>query len=204
MVNSHDHRDLLDTSMIGLRYKTNSQINLDPDMLSFYNFGTHSSNINKTIFFENANASSNFSSISLYNYFFLDLLNGFNSTQIKFTFFNIFNNLYSTFVDYINIVYALNLFNFIFLPSSNLSFIFSSFFSNFSFLNVDYYQLTFYTFHYGSFLPKRELFFQSQDNNTTSNLSIQNFSEVSSSQRVSRFSTSLINYDYKTGHYIGN
>jgi hypothetical protein len=30
------------------------------------------------------------------------------------------------------------------------------------------------------------------------------FSENSSAQRFTRFSSSLINYDYKTGHYIGN
>jgi hypothetical protein len=30
------------------------------------------------------------------------------------------------------------------------------------------------------------------------------FSESSSNQRISRFNNLLINYDYKTGHYIGN
>jgi hypothetical protein len=39
MVNSSDHRDLLSSSMIGLRFKGNSNINLDPDVLSFHKVG---------------------------------------------------------------------------------------------------------------------------------------------------------------------
>jgi hypothetical protein len=51
LVNSHEHKDLLDKSMIGLRYKTNSNINLDPDMLSFYNFGLHNAGLSKSFNF---------------------------------------------------------------------------------------------------------------------------------------------------------
>lgn len=40
LVNSNDHRDLLNNSMIGLRFKSNSNLALDNDMLSFYNYGT--------------------------------------------------------------------------------------------------------------------------------------------------------------------
>jgi hypothetical protein len=31
-----------------------------------------------------------------------------------------------------------------------------------------------------------------------------NFLEKSDSQRITRFSNPLINYDYKTGHYLGS
>jgi hypothetical protein len=38
-----------------------------------------------------------------------------------------------------------------------------------------------------------------------SNLDILNmYSEDSSSQRYNRFNTVFVNYDYKTGHYLGN
>jgi hypothetical protein len=33
---------------------------------------------------------------------------------------------------------------------------------------------------------------------------LQMYSEGSSSQRVTRFNTIFVNYDYKTGHYLGN
>ena len=47
LVNSHDHRDLLNQSMIGLRFKQNSNVNLDLDMTSFYKYGIHTTNLNK-------------------------------------------------------------------------------------------------------------------------------------------------------------
>lgn len=40
LVSSNDHRELLNNSMIGLRFKTNSNNTLDTDMLNFYNLGT--------------------------------------------------------------------------------------------------------------------------------------------------------------------
>ena len=36
LVNSADHRDLLSSSMIGLRFRNNNNINLDHDTLSFF------------------------------------------------------------------------------------------------------------------------------------------------------------------------
>ena len=53
LVNSHDHRDLLSQSMIGLRFKQNSNSNLDLDITSFYKFGIHTSNVNKQYNFVN-------------------------------------------------------------------------------------------------------------------------------------------------------
>lgn len=47
LVNSHDHRELLNQSMIGLRFKQNNALNLDLDMSSFYKYGLHESNVNK-------------------------------------------------------------------------------------------------------------------------------------------------------------
>ena len=40
LVSSNDHRELLNNTMIGLRYKTNSNNLLDADISNFYNFGT--------------------------------------------------------------------------------------------------------------------------------------------------------------------
>jgi hypothetical protein len=40
LVNINDHREFLDSTMIGLRFKTNNEMNIFHDTLSFYNFGT--------------------------------------------------------------------------------------------------------------------------------------------------------------------
>jgi len=43
LVNSSDHRNILESSMIGLRFKTNNELSLDSDVLSFHNLGTTNS-----------------------------------------------------------------------------------------------------------------------------------------------------------------
>jgi hypothetical protein len=40
LVNSNDHRELLNSTMVGFRYKTNMTSSIDPNIISFYNFGT--------------------------------------------------------------------------------------------------------------------------------------------------------------------
>ena len=40
LINSNDHRDLLNTTMIGLRYKTGGLSSIEPDMPLFFNLGT--------------------------------------------------------------------------------------------------------------------------------------------------------------------
>ena len=41
LINSHDHRNILEESMLGIRYKNNQNFNLDLDYNIFYNFGLH-------------------------------------------------------------------------------------------------------------------------------------------------------------------
>jgi hypothetical protein len=69
LVNSNDHRDLLNDSMIGLRFKLNNSQSIEPDIFSFYNIGTTNTvktkNVNLNSIYDSANASSlntNFSS----------------------------------------------------------------------------------------------------------------------------------------------
>ena len=40
LVNSNDHHTLLNDSMIGIRFKFNNTQNIEPDIFTFYNFGT--------------------------------------------------------------------------------------------------------------------------------------------------------------------
>ena len=53
LVNSADHRDLLSSSMIGLRFRTNNNINLDHDTLSFFKLGTNNSSKTRSSDFNN-------------------------------------------------------------------------------------------------------------------------------------------------------
>ena len=81
LVDSHDYKELLKSSMINLRYKTNSNLNLDFDTSMFYKFGIHTTNINKEIIFYN-NVSKN--SISSREAFLVDYFN--NNTLGHFSF----------------------------------------------------------------------------------------------------------------------
>ena len=53
LINTHDHRDLLNSSMIGLRFKSNSNLNLDLDIISFYNYGLHNINFGRMAIYNN-------------------------------------------------------------------------------------------------------------------------------------------------------
>jgi hypothetical protein len=200
LINTHDHRDLLEQSMIGLRYKTNNNFNLNPDVLSFYNFGLTTTNLNKTLMFTNLNSLPSNLYLSNYNYFFINLINSKN-------------NLFSLFTPllYINTIceYLYFISSFSFLPSSLFSLtIFCTSLANnlficFDFSNLYLFSLSIHSnFANYTQLPNKP--YQVQDNNSelldTKNL----FLESSDSTRYNRFFNILINYDYKTGHYIGN
>lgn len=48
LVNTSDHRHLLDKTAVGLRFKTNSNLGINSDTLSFYNYGTSTVSANKS------------------------------------------------------------------------------------------------------------------------------------------------------------
>jgi hypothetical protein len=195
LVNSHDHRDLLNQSMIGLRFKQNSSSNLDLDMTSFYKYGLHETNVNKYYSFRSSNNKS--LNISSYEYNMLQLFNMNFSTVMG----NLMSNIKLIVTELFVFFYSFSLS----IPTS--SSFFTSFFKTMSF---NFSLLT--TPNYYS------LFSQNTENNSTLeqntgvlNLttsqnqdSIQAYTENSTSQRITRFNTVFVNYDYKTGHYLGN
>lgn len=68
LVNVNDHRDFLDSTMIGLRFKTNNEMNIYHDTLSFYNFGTTNENKSRNSMFSNIyDSSSTYSTMSLFD-----------------------------------------------------------------------------------------------------------------------------------------
>merc|ERR1711916_261198 len=52
LINTNDHRDFLNQSIIGLRFKSNNNLAITPDMESFFNLGTTSSSKTKTLSFD--------------------------------------------------------------------------------------------------------------------------------------------------------
>jgi len=86
LVNSNDHRDLFDKSIIGLRFKNNNQLNINHDMSLFYNFGTTTSSKAKSNLFDNNYALGGNASNSLVAYVsntFITFINFFTSPSIS-------------------------------------------------------------------------------------------------------------------------
>jgi hypothetical protein len=200
IINTHDHKLLLDQSMIGLRFKSNSNINLDNDMLSFYNYGLHKSGVNKFYTYEslmNNNLSNEVKVMDNYNFFFMEVFSIDNLTN--FTFF--FKKIVNFTTDLISLLNPFNSFlNFNFFSLNFLSNIIRI--NNFFLLNLDIPKNFNINFFDNTINPA--LTFNSGHFNSTSNDVKDTFTEVSSEQRYNRFNNLLINYDYKTGHYRGN
>jgi hypothetical protein len=68
LVNINDHREFLDSTMIGLRFKTNNEMNIYHDALSFYNLGTTNENKSRNSMFSNMyDGSLNSSTMNLFD-----------------------------------------------------------------------------------------------------------------------------------------
>jgi hypothetical protein len=198
LVNSHEHKDLLDKSMIGLRYKTNSNINLDPDMLSFYNFGLHNAGLSKSFNFENDKFSSGnkIETTNGLDSYFITLFLSNTSTKSDY---NVFQSFKDSIIDISSLVFSCNPLSLSTLPSFNT-------FTGLSLLNFSFNFTTYPIFGSVSSVDvvnkNSGVFYTITDNTTTTDKL--SYSENTSSQRFTRFNNALINYDYKTGHYIGN
>jgi hypothetical protein len=200
LINTHDHRDLLEQSMIGLRYKTNNNFNLNPDVLSFYNFGLTTSNLNKSLMFTNTNSSLTNLSLSNYNYFFISLFNS------KAGLFSVFTpSLYvNTICEYLSFFTSFNFFPTALFSTSTF---FNSFLNNLLVcLDLSNLYLFFSTIYSNSvnYTQFSSTSYQVQDTNFELLDTKNTFLESSDSTRYNRFFNILVNYDYKTGHYIGN
>jgi hypothetical protein len=60
LINSSDHHQLMESSMIGLRFKINSNDTIRPEQSLFYNFGLTNLATQKALNLENYNTSSGF------------------------------------------------------------------------------------------------------------------------------------------------
>jgi hypothetical protein len=187
LVNSSDHREILSSSMIGLRFKTNNNANLDHDVLSFFKLGTNNVNKARAISYEN----------SYYN-----PSNIFKHSNSSFIFpqsvgFYSVSSLLSSLVNLVNVkplVSIVSLFSF-----STYSNFFTILKSNFSFYTLSNKKTA--DLSYSSNDSSATTF--SSKNTSFTDSTLFNFSEKENISRFSRFSNPIISYDYKCGNYIG-
>jgi len=124
LVNTHDHRNLLDKTAMGLRFKTNNINSMNSNLFNFYNYGLEFSPKIRTFNeYFSLNNTSTFSFLTIQSIFF-NLINFFNNNV-----FSLISPLNSLFINNYNLFYSLNLtynFKYLFLNLSNFFFLFSS------------------------------------------------------------------------------
>ena len=212
MVNSHDHRDILNSSMIVAKFKLNSEANVSLDNTLFYNWGIFKGNHLKSTNFSNNKLPGGRSFLAhgdtyLTNFFrpvsglfflpsYLNYTFGFLTFHI-FTLCNILSNIHLLFFSMFS--FLLSFFN-----GSLIMSLFNTLTSNLAMLrtpNLGFYQAN--GLNVSSNQPVKLRNFSSKDAEAPNYYSQFLFTENSSSQRATRFSNALVNYDYKTGHYLG-
>ena len=101
LVNTHDHRDFLNKTTIGIRFKTNDLDSINPNMLLFYRYGVHSNTqIRTQSFFSNISHHENYEFFSTQS-LFLKVVKYFNINLNTAIFRSVFNS-------YISILSTLN------------------------------------------------------------------------------------------------
>lgn len=188
LINTNDHRDFLNQSMIGLRFKTNNQLSITPDTESFFNFGT--TNTTKT------------KSLNFHNFY----LNSTNLIESKFNVFSpsyIFSSIQLALVNLVCILFSLNIHSFasiFYVPKHIHTLISTNFlFSDNLLLNHTGY------YNFKSQNEETTVLFNTENISTLDLMTNSNtlLSETSNNVRFSRFTNPLISYDYKCGHYLG-
>ena len=192
LVNSNDHRELLDQSVIGLRFKTNASAGLIHDMPLFYNYGTTTTPKNKELLMTN-----NYNTIiSTY----LPSLNMpyFNTNIFATTFDTLISLLRSIILSFpqsitslISPFYSFNLLQSTILSNLNLG--------NNKFFTTPYKASD----SINSNISGINYTSENMTNIDVQSVQTTSFSEISDSFRFTRFNNPLISYDYKCGHYLG-
>ena len=211
LVNSNDHRDLFDKSIIGLRFKNNNQLNINHDMSLFYNFGTTTSSKAKLNLFDNnytlnGGGASNF--IAYVSATFVAFLNFFVSpTTTNGSSNNSFvwtSNMLSNLVNFLTTTVTLLSVNLVSVLSlSNVLKSFKEFLSmNFTF---DFTLSANSNLKASENEAKEGVIFSSENmtNSSVENTFTSSMSELSTGLRFTRFNNPLISYDYKCGNYLG-
>jgi hypothetical protein len=89
LINTSDHHEFLNQTMLGLRYKTNNLNALNPNMFLFHNYGLDLSFKNRSVFFSSSCADFSENSVLLSNKSFLFSCVNFIQTFSFFSFFSV-------------------------------------------------------------------------------------------------------------------
>jgi hypothetical protein len=205
VVNSADHRTMLSSSMIGLRFMENNNFNLDPDVLSFHKLGTSTSpklrlsdvhsayapssvkisdNLGNPVSYLSKAFSYDATLLSFIGFLRLSLDLALSSFRASL-FYSV-QSLYSltSYVSFLNIAS----FNFrpVLLSSNNRA------------------GLTAPSDAFAINNQAKAIVFSGRDDHlSSSSASLYTNSENENSMRFSRFTNPTLSYDYKCGHYIG-
>jgi len=200
LVNSNDHHDLLNNTMLGLRYKTNGLNAIDQNMSLFFNHGTTNSSKIKYLSYVHISDNND-------NSFFLKLFYGFKSF-INLDLLTIYlNNLFLFFKNILlltskdlltSVLNSTLIFNS--FTNFKISYMFNMFylpdFKNVYSSNVNTYES-----------PAKDTIvnFKSDLTATLDPSTDNSFkgTEFTNSFRYLRFFNPIISYDYKSGNYLG-
>jgi hypothetical protein len=192
LVNSNDHREFLNQSMVGLRFKSNNSLAINSDMINFYNFGT-----------TNTPKAKNQSFMNAYRTGYATFYNPLNNFSYAPTF--VLSAIYEATQAYLGnlfqIITSLNLCSILSIPGSILVSLTTTS-HNLNLLPRSTNSIT----HFKT--PTNfstDIHFNSENltNSSSQDLALNSMSESSASYRFNRFSNALISYDYKCGHYLG-
>ena len=203
LVNSSDFRNLLDESMVGLRFKTGNQNSIQPNSVLFYNYGLTTDQSSRSALFLNAQKVSNTPTLST-NSLSFQLTYIFNTNVYNLANINLllpFNNTIIILKEFLSSLSIMLYFS----SLNSLKYLFNSLFSVIS-INLNLNPVHTVSGLYSNF----KNFSLSKPITTTSGL-VTDDSQVDSSSyytessnfRFTRFNNALIQYDYKCGNYIG-
>ena len=208
LVNSHDHRHLLNTTMVGTKFKSHLNDNINQDITLFYNMGLHNTRSNKFFSFYSLSSPSA-DGIGVWNNFFLSNLYFISSNSTFSTYLHfVLNSVTFFFIKFYQTVsfFLFSSFSFLydFFNGNLFQSILNTIFINFSFFIFPNFN-TFYNVIYPTHREtgSSSTVFSSDELYVSSSGNLFSFTEASSTPRFNRFSSVLVNYDYKTGHYIG-
>lgn len=195
LINISDHRDFLDSTMIGLRFRTNNEFNIYHDTLSFHNLGTTNESKSRSANFTNFYDSS----FNMPTMAFLDSSYSFKSTLdgLATYFISTLNLYFSLFINAFSPQSLISL-----LSLNTLSHLALTLTTNFSFGLTSAYNTNSDATIVLPSSASNAVNFESNDVSTPSDLI---YSQLGSSSdfRNNAFTNPIISYDYKCGHYLG-
>jgi hypothetical protein len=211
LINNSDHHLLMESSMLGLRFKINSNDSIRPEQSLFYNFGItnlpkyKTSNLisytDNASYLPKTNMYYSTYITELFNTYFKNYFSLSPNIDNKFTFF-FESYLFHLLIELVGLIKISILTTISSLPSlffsiqsiviQNLNTVSAS-----NLLKITNYNTPYTTKNLGYMFSSENIIVQSDKLNK-----INLFSDMSNSVRYNKFNNILIGYDYKSGHYL--